>query len=147
MGNEKLDNELKEYSILYPDTVDVQIGTQKVEIGEIKISQMKPVLKAVAELASIVSQNPDDFQNAATVASSLLNLAYDQTVAITAAVLNVDPVYLEMNVSLLSFTRLINAIIEVNDVEEIIKNVLSAWSKVSPLIPKDLAQRAAQARN
>ena len=147
MVNEKLDNELKEYSILYPDTVEVQIGTQNVEIGEIKINQMRPVLKAVAELASIVSQNPDDFQNAATVASSLLNLAYDQTVAITAAVLNVDPVYLEMNVSLLSFTRLINAIIEVNDVEEIIKNVLSAWSKVSPLIPKDLAQRAAQARN
>ena len=147
MVNEKLDNELKEYSILYPDTVEVQIGTQNVEIGEIKINQMRPVLKAVAELASIVSQNPDDFQNAATVASSLLNLAYDQTVAITAAVLNVDPVYLEMNVSLLSFTRLINAIIEVNDVEEIIKNVLSAWSKVSPLIPKDLAQRAAQARD
>ena len=143
--NEKMKQELQEYAVLYPDTVEIEIGSQVYELGELKLKQMRPVLNAVVELFSIAEKHQKVFQKGGPEATELMiNVGYAQVLAIAAAAVDKTPDWLEENISVLSFTRLVEAIIEVNDVGEIIKNALSVVRSVGPMIPRGLTRPTTQ---
>ena len=145
--NEKMKQELQEYDILYPDTVEIEIGAQVYVLGELKLKQMKPVLNAIVELFSIAQKHQKVFQKGGPEATELMiNVGYTQVLTIAAAAVDKTPDWLEENISVLSFTRLVEAIIEINDVGEIIKNALSVVRSVAPMVPKGLTRPTAQAK-
>lgn len=123
-----------EFDELFPDKIDVHVGTAVFKVGTLKIRQIKIVLDAVGKLAEKIRADPTMLENLEDHIVEVVRVGYDQVVAICAAAIDADSDYIENNFDLVGLTRLAKAIVEMNDFDEVIKNCQSVWERLKPTV-------------
>ena len=129
------ERDLKEFKILFPETREVEVGTETFVVARLNLRQYKLVFDSIGELAVQIQSDPTILENFEENLPQLIAMCFDQIVAICAASIDVSPNYIENNFDLLSLSRLALAIVELNDIAEIIKNLQSLWEKTGLEFP------------
>lgn len=128
--NNGTEKSMEEFKVLFPETKSVQVGTKTFEVTRLNIRQYHKVLESLGGLFVQLQETPELLDNFQSQLPKIVLLCFDQVVTICAASIDVSTDYIQDNFDMVGLTRLANAIFELNDFDEIIKNLQSLWGMV-----------------
>ena len=127
--------DMKEFNILFPETREVEVGTRAFTISRFSLRQQKVFMDSVGEVAGVITERPEMLEDLTKHLPELLGLCFDQFIKICAAAVGETASYVENNFDLLGLTRVMVAAFELNDIQEVIKNLQSLWRATGLTLP------------
>ena len=128
-------DDMKEFSILFPETREVEVGTKAFTVSRFSLRQQKVFMDSVATIAGVLQERPEMLDNLGAHLPELLSLCFDQLIKICATAVHERDVYVENNFDLVGLTRVMVAVFELNDIQEVIKNLQSLWKATGLTLP------------
>ena len=124
--------DLKEFDVLYPETIDIEIGTETYTIKRLTLRQFAKVIKEISSVIDTIRDNEDLVDNVESRIGDIIAICFDQVINICAVAIDVESDYILDNFDILSLSRLVKAISELNDLKEIVKNFQTVWTELRP---------------